>query len=385
MIQNFPESKHTRSTYSFPEPVGIVEKYSSRLTSLDFHLPSSLEANEPPEARGLSRDQVRLMVSDVTNDQITHTQFRYLPDFLDPGDLLVINTSGTRNAALNVYRADGTPLELHLSTQLPTENWIVELRSPFSQGAQPFYDARAGERLNLPGGAFAKLIFPHSQVESQTDQNHHRLWVAQVKLTMSVDNYLDKYGYPIRYKYVKDAWPNEYYQTVYETERGSAEMPSAGRAFTLELITELVAKGVQIAPLILHTGVASLEDHEPPYEEYFRVPVSTARQINLAHTNGRRVIAVGTTVVRALETVTRQNHTTYPGTGWTKLVITPERRLLAVDGLLTGFHEPKSTHLAMLAALSNLNHLSTTYQEALKNGYLWHEFGDLHLIINKSQ
>ena len=168
---------------------------------------------------------------------------------------------------------------------------------------------------------------------------------------------------------------------MYATLVGSAEMPSAGRAFTPELITRLVAKGVQVAPLLLHTGVASLENHEPPYEEFYRVPVETARAVNAAHTAGKRVLAVGTTVVRALETVTTRDHTAYPGQGWTSMVITPQRGLYAVDGLLTGLHEPKSSHLAMLQALAGVDHLRKTYRQALEHRYLWHEFGDLHLIL----
>jgi S-adenosylmethionine:tRNA ribosyltransferase-isomerase len=158
-------------------------------------------------------------------------------------------------------------------------------------------------------------------------------------------------------------------------------MPSAGRAFTPELITRLVAKGVQIAPLILHTGVASLEKHEPPYEEFYRVPPETARLVNFARAGKKRVIAVGTTVVRALETVTDAEGVTHPGEGWTRLIITPERGLRAATGMLTGLHEPEATHLAMLQALTGLEHLEITYGEALDQGYLWHEFGDLHLIL----
>jgi S-adenosylmethionine:tRNA ribosyltransferase-isomerase len=180
---------------------------------------------------------------------------------------------------------------------------------------------------------------------------------------------------------VREGWPLSYYQTVYATEAGSAEMPSAGRAFTPELITRLVAGGVQIAPLLLHTGVASLEAHEPPYEEYYRVPRETAALVNAAQRDGRRVIAVGTTVVRALETVADPAGTVRPGTGWTRLVITPERGLRTVTGLLTGLHEPQASHLAMLEALAGRAHLRLTYTEALRQHYLWHEFGDLHLIL----
>ncbi len=348
---------------------------------LNFHLPPELEASEPPEARGLARDEVRLMVSYRSNNQVTHTQFRDLPDFLAAGDLLIINTSGTLNAALRATRADGTPLELHLSTHLPADLWIVEVRQPDEATTRPFFDASAGETLALPAGATATLHTPYRPEHRGGDPT--RLWIASLQLpeALALETYLGEYGFPIRYYYVEQAWPSDYYQTVYATEPGSTEMPSAGRAFTPELITRLVAKGVQLAPLILHTGVASLEEHEPPYEEFYRVPLDTARLVNAARAVGRRVIAVGTTVVRALETVTDAEGVTHPGEGWTRLVITPERGVRAVTGLLTGLHEPEASHLAMLQALTGLEHLEITYTEGLEQGYLWHEFGDLHLIL----
>lgn len=348
---------------------------------LNFHLPRELEASAPPEARGLARDEVRLMVSYLAGNEVTHTQFRQLPDFLAPGDLLVINTSGTLNAALNATRADGTPLELHLSTHLPADLWSVEVRQLDGNTTRPFANAAAGEVLALPAGATATLHTPYRPDHRRGGPT--RLWIATLQLpdSFSLETYLGEYGFPIRYYYVEQAWPGDYYQTVYATEPGSAEMPSAGRAFTPELITRLVAQGVQIAPLILHTGVASGEDHEPPYEEYYRVPLDAARQVNAARAAGRRIIAVGTTVVRALETVTDTEGTTHPGEGWTRLVITPERGLRAVNGLLTGLHEPEASHLAMLQALAGLEHLEITYGEALAKGYLWHEFGDLHLML----
>ena len=208
-----------------------------------------------------------------------------------------------------------------------------------------------------------------------------RLWISTLSLPMPLDEYLSLYGSPIRYGYVKEGWPSSYYQTVYATETGSAEMPSAGRAFTPELITSLVANGVHVAPLLLHTGVASLEEDEPPYEEFYRVPPETARLVNMAHASGKRVVAVGTTVIRALETVTGEDGIVHPGEGWTGVYITPERGVRAVDGMLTGPHEPRSSHLAMLEALAGRNLLEIAYAEALKERYLWHEFGDLHLIL----
>ncbi len=347
---------------------------------LAFTLPPELHASAPPEARGLGRDDVRLMVSYLSSGRIEHTHFYALDCFLSAGDVLVINTSGTLNAALPVMRHDGAAFVLHLSTRLPADLWVVEVRCPTGDTTQPYFDAQPGDRFTLPEAAQAVLLTPYLQ-----DQRHGkhpvRLWIAQVHIPGDLPVYLAEHGAPIRYSYVNAAWPSSYYQTVYATELGSAEMPSAGRAFTSELITRLVARGVQIAPLILHTGVASLETHEPPYAEMYRVPVQTAEIVTHARQAGRCVIAVGTTAVRALETVTQPDGITYPGAGWTELVITPERGLRAVTGLLTGLHEPESTHLAMLAALAGRAHLERAYAAALEQRYLWHEFGDLHLIL----
>jgi S-adenosylmethionine:tRNA ribosyltransferase-isomerase len=354
---------------------------------LEFVLPPELEAGEPPEARGLARDEVRLMISYCADDRVVHTRFSSLPEFLAPGDLLVINTSGTLNAALEATRADGTPLELHVSTRLPAGIWLVEVRQPNGDASVPFPYAVAGETLRLPGGAHVTLHAPYQAGELPTPSigiapaSPVRLWIATLSLGERVERYLERYGFPIRYGYVRRSWPSSYYQTVFATEPGSAEMPSAGRAFTPELITKLVARGVQFAPLLLHTGVASLEDHEPPYEEFYRVPLETARLVNAARAAGKRVLAVGTTAVRALESVTDATGSAHPGEGWTRLVITPQRGLHAVDALLTGLHEPRASHLAMLEALSGIEHLRVAYGEALRERYLWHEFGDLHLIM----
>jgi S-adenosylmethionine:tRNA ribosyltransferase-isomerase len=344
-------------------------------------VPPELEAREPPEARGLARDEVRLMVSSLADNRVAHARFRDLPNFLDAGDVLVINTSGTLSAALGATRADGAPLELHLSTRLPADLWIVEVRRPTGNASAPFHEASAGEALSLPGGAAAVLHTPYRADLRDAQTIPVRLWVATLHLPVPLHEYLSEYGFPIRYGYVREPWPLSYYQTVYATEAGSAEMPSAGRAFTPDLITRLVARGAQFAPLILHTGVSSLEDHEPPYEEFYRVPLETARVVNAAKAAGRRVIAVGTTAVRALETVTDDERIAHPGEGWTRLVVTPQRGLRAVNALLTGLHEPQSTHLLMLEALADAEHLRLAYNEALRRGYLWHEFGDLHLIL----
>ncbi len=352
---------------------------TSSISTLDFVLPPELEATAPPELRGTVRDDVRLMVSYLIDDHIVHAHFREIDRFLDAGDVLVINTSGTMSAAINATRADGTRFESHLSTHLPDDTWVVELRRVNGAVTQPFYDAVPGETYTLPEGASVMLVSPRRRSASAPN----RLWNSVLHLPYALDKYLARNGFPIRYSYIKQTFPIEYYQNVYVTEVGSAEMASAGRPFTPELITRLVAHGVLIVPLLLHTGVASLEKNEPPYEEFYRVPHETADTINAARAAGKRIVAVGTTVVRALETVVDAEGMVQAGEGWTGLVITPRRELLAIDGLVTGLHEPRATHLGMLAALAGREHLKLAYEQALRERYLWHEFGDSHLILTR--
>jgi S-adenosylmethionine:tRNA ribosyltransferase-isomerase len=337
-----------------------------------FALPERLEAHEPPEAHGVARDGVRLLVSDRRDGKILHAYAHDLPRFLAPGDLLVVNISATLPAALDAIREDGAELELHLSTPAPDRDarrdWIVELR----RGDEPFGEGRAGERLALPAGGSALLLAPYPG---------RRLWLARLEHPQPLQAYLAEHGRPIRYRYVRGRWPLDAYQNAYALEAGSAEMASAGRPLTAELITRLVAGGVLVAPIVLHTGVSSPERHEPPYPERFRVPETTARLVNAVRGWGGRVVAVGTTVVRALETVARPDGSVVAGAGWTHLVVTPERGLLAVDGLLTGLHEPEASHLDLLRAAAGAELVERSYAAALAGGYRWHEFGDSHLIL----
>ena len=336
-------------------------------------LHTRLEAHEPPEARGgVGRDDVRLLVSSRADGGIVHGHFRDLPRFLAPGDLVVINTSATLPAAVPATRADGTRLELRLSTparnQDPERFWLVELRL----GDAPFGGVTVDEEFELPGGGTARILAPYAGV---------RLWLARLDLPLPLEAYLAEHGQPIRYDYVPQRWPLSAYQNVYANEPGSAEMPSAGRPFTAELITELVARGVLVAPITLHTGVSSPERHERPYPERYRVPEHTARLVNAVHEWGGRVIATGTTVVRALETVAGPDGAVGAGEGWTDLVVTPERGLRTVDGLLSGFHEPDASHLDLLSAAAGPELLARSYEAAIEHGYRWHEFGDSHLIL----
>ncbi len=329
-----------------------------------FTLPPELEAREPPEARGLTRDEVRLLVSARTTQRIDHARFKDLPRFVRPGDLLVVNASKTLPAALSASREHGDEIIVHLSTHFPGDLWVVEPRHA---------QVQAGEILTLPDGGSITLLAPYLQ--------SRRLWVARVAVPIPIYDFLTTWGKPIAYSYMQRAWPIDFYQTVYAQEPGSAEMPSAGRAFSWDVLARLLGTGVQLARVILHTGVASLEDDEPLYEEYFRVPPETVAMIGVTRQLGGRVIAVGTTVVRALESATDERGTVYVAQGWTNLVITPERGVRVVEGLLTGFHEPRSTHLKILEAVAGRDHIEDVYREALAQGYLWHEFGDLHLLL----
>jgi S-adenosylmethionine:tRNA ribosyltransferase-isomerase len=340
-----------------------------RPDSPDFVLPPEREAHEPPEARGLARDAVRLMVSRTASGEVSHRRFTDLPHLLLPGDLLVVNTSATLPAAVPVTGPPAAaPDAVHFSTPLPDGDWLVELRAADAAATRPFHGGTPGQQLGLPAGAVLTLGSRFTQ----------RLWRA--RLSTAVVPYLLRHGAPIRYSYVQRPWPIEWYQTVFGTRPGSAEMPSASRPFTPLVVAALVARGITFAPVTLHTGVSSLEGGEDPYPEPYDVPPATARLVSLTRRAGGRVIAVGTTVVRALETAAATRSVS-SSAGWTGHVVTAGSGVRVVDGLLTGLHEPRSTHLWMLGAFAGPDLLSRCYAAAIGRGYLWHEFGDLHLLL----
>jgi len=370
---------------------------SGAIDALDFALPEELVARAPAEARGLARDGVRLLVSDPDTDDVRHATARELPDFLSTGDVLVVNASATINAALDGWRSEhgtaaaGELAVVHLSSPVPWSDpddrrWVIELRRSTGEGTRPLLDARAGERVRLRGGGTVTLLAPFNHRPTGLPNGAVRLWEADLACPGGVMAYAEKFGAPIRYGYVRERWPLYMYQTMFGTEPGSAEMPSAGRPFTADVVMRLQSKGVVVAPIILHTGVASLEAGEPPYPERFRVAGCTADAVNRARAAHHRVVAVGTTVVRALETVAAADGTVSAAEGWADLVVTPERGVRVVDALVTGFHAPRASHLALLEAIAGRRHLGVAYSAAIEQRYLWHEFGDVHLIIgNRNQ
>jgi S-adenosylmethionine:tRNA ribosyltransferase-isomerase len=344
------------------------------MTALAFELPPALEAPAPPEARGLARDEVRLLVAERSREDIAHMRFRDLPDVLAPGDLLVVNISATLPAALPGRREDGADVRVHVASRAPglPPSWrVIELRS--DDGSRPAA-GRAGETIELPGGAEVELVARYA--------SGARLALGRFRHAgRSVESFLGLHGEPIRYGYVERAWPLEAYQTVFATTPGSAEMPSAARPFSSALLARLLARGVVMAPITLHAGLSSPERHEQPIPELFEVPEATARLVSATRSWGGRVIAVGTTVVRALESAAVARGDARPKSGWTGLVVRPEQRLRVVDGLITGWHEPEASHLQLLEAVAGRPLLERCYREALEHRYLWHEFGDSHLIL----
>jgi S-adenosylmethionine:tRNA ribosyltransferase-isomerase len=382
------------------------------MTTAVVRVPEGLHARVPAEQRGpgLDRDGVRLMVSRGT--EVSHHAFTALPRLLGAGDLLVVNTSPTLAAAVDGTVGDARVV-VHFSTRGDDGRWAVELRDPDGHGTTRVRaGGPAGTRVRLPREV--RLV-----LEEPLSARGERLWWARVLLpspesaassapqgpsaaSEAVAEVLREHGRPIRYSYTERDQPLSVYQTVFalpsQDGAGSAEMPSAGRPFTARMVAELVSRGVQFAPVTLHTGVASAEAHEPPYPERFTVPEASARLVNAARANregrgalpwkgaggrraGGRVIAVGTTAVRAVESATGPDGVVRARDGWTDLVVTPERGVRVVDGLLTGLHEPEASHLLILEAVAGRAAIDRAYEAAVEGRYLWHEFGDVHLVL----
>jgi len=351
----------------------MIEATHVAVPTLGFVLDPEHEAHQPPEAAGGRRDRVRLLVSEGDAAPV-HGRFDALGELLRAGDLVVVNTSATVPGAVDARLPDGDPVVVHFSGELPGGALLVEVRQP-AQGSTVPRVVDAPVEIDLLGLGQVQL---HARFADS-----RRLWLASATFDSDTPllGFLAAHGRPIRYRHVPREWPIEAYQTVFAREPGSVEMPSAARPFSTELVTDLVARGVGVAPLVLHTGVSSLEGEERPYPERYQVPRATASAIDATRQNGGRVIAIGTTVVRALATVTDDRGTVHPGQGWTDLMVTADTPVRSVDGLLTGWHEPESTHLMMLESFADRDVLGAAYDAALHGGYLWHEFGDSHLIL----
>jgi S-adenosylmethionine:tRNA ribosyltransferase-isomerase len=337
-----------------------------------FAAPPGSEATAPAERRGLARDGVRLLVAQSCG--VGHHRFSDLPEILRAGDLVVLNTSATLPAALRVWRERDHDALIHVAGSTDDGSWVVEPRRSDNRG--PADDVSIGEEIALAGGARLRVVASYPR---EGDAGS-RLWRAVPDRAIDLVAHLSDHGLPIRYGGV-GRWPLEDLQNVYADEPGSAEMPSAGRPLTERVLTRLVVRGVRIAPLVLHTGVSSPEKHEPPSPERFSVPPTTASLVNATRAEGGRVVAVGTTVVRALETVAEPSGSVAAGAGWTDHVVGPSHPVRVVDGVISGLHEPEASHLLLLEQVAGRGLVQRAYDEAVRHRYLWHEFGDSMLLL----
>jgi len=356
--------------------------------STHFDLPVDLTATEPPEHRGLGRDGVRLLVAEAASApsapgvRLAHSRFRDLGRYLRPGDLVVVNTSQTVAGEVDGVLAEtGRPVVLHVATPtgpLPDGSWVLELRTA-PDATRPLLDCQPGTVVRLAADVAVRLLAPYP--EPADTGSGTRLWRAEVTGGRPLPDLLVRHGRPISYGYLHGRWPLADYQTVFGRHPGSAEMPSAGRPFSAELVTDLVSRGIGFASITLHTGVSSQEAGETPQAERFEVPAGTARLVNATRLDGGRVIAVGTTVTRALESAAGADGWLAPAQGWTELVIGPDHPARVVTGLITGLHNPDASHLLLVESIAGAEVTQRAYDAAVAAGYLWHEFGDSCLLL----
>lgn len=342
---------------------------------IQFQLPDQLACPKPTEQRNIARDDVRLLVT-TGSGNVEHSYFRNFTEYLQAGDVLVVNTSATQAAAFPIALPNNRKGMIHFSTQISDLEWLVEIREVIGNKNIRWKKGEENMVFQLPANTSIKL-----KRKFYRDRELLHLWVVELESNKDFQSYLSQYGQAIKYMNLDESYPLDYYQTFFSFHPGSSEMPSAGRGFTQALVNKLLKKGVVFAPILLHTGVSSLEENETPYPEYFEVDPMSAAIINNAKENARKVVAVGTTAVRAVESATNKAGKVMPYKGNTSLYITSDYQMKSVSSLLTGFHEPKASHLQMLQSLAGPEHIERAYSTAINNDYYWHQFGDLHLIL----
>jgi S-adenosylmethionine:tRNA ribosyltransferase-isomerase len=342
-----------------------------------FTFPEDRTATEPPEQRGLRRDGVRLMVAAPAG--IRHTFFHHLSDQLSAGDVLVVNTSATVPGQLDGMR-NGSAVVVHVANRISDGTRVIELRTAPDASA-PVLDGSVAERISIPAGGVVELIAPYPTSGSSPTGVGNRLWRGRVSASQGLSTYLREHARPISYGYLNGSFPISAYQTIFALCPGSAEMPSAARPFSAELVARLVARGVIFAPITLHTGLSSQDAGEAPQPEWFEVSETTAHLVNSTRARGGRVIAVGTTATRAIESAVGPDGIVAAASGWTDLVISPERPVRVVDGLITGWHNPEASHLLLVESVAGAELTQRAYDAAAAEHYLWHEFGDSCLLF----
>lgn len=346
-----------------------------RLSDYDYDLPPELIAQEPIEPR----DAARLLVLDRRTGAIEHRIFRDIGDYLRPGDLLVVNDSRVLPARLFGRRATGGQVEL-LLLQARTDGCWEAL-------ARPARRLRPGEVVTiLPRQSGLADPAPAMIVERL------EAGCVLVQLPSNVLDALDRYGHVPLPPYIRQALRDpERYQTVYSRAPGSVAAPTAGLHFTPELLAQLQSSGIRLARLTLHVGLGTFKPVQADdvrehrmHAEWYHVPAETLAAIRSTKEQGHRVVAVGTTSARTLESIADRLEVEHELTGWTDLFIVPGHRWRVVDALVTNFHLPRSTLLLLVVSFAGRDLIFRAYREAIARGYRFYSFGDAMLILDKS-
>lgn len=339
------------------------------IEAFDYHLPERLIAQTPLK----NRDESRLLVLGRKSGNIEHKQFKNVIDHLESGDTLVLNDTRVMPARLFGLKEDtGAKVEMLMLTQIEGNDWEVLLK--------PAKRIRIGNKLSFGEG---KIV---AECIEELDQGGR---IMRLHYEGILQERLDELGEMPLPPYIKERLDDpDRYQTVYAKATGSAAAPTAGLHFTDDLLNQIKAKGIHIAFITLHVGlgtfrpvsVDNIDDHEM-HSEYYQMDEDTAELLNETKANGKRIISVGTTSTRTLETIMQSNDQFVAKSGWTDIFIFPGFEYKAIDGLITNFHLPKSTLVMLVSAFSTRDFIINAYQQAVEGEYRFFSFGDAMLII----
>lgn len=339
------------------------------IEEFDYDLPESLIAQTPLK----HRDQSRLLVMGRESGKTTHQHFADVIDYFKEGDTLVLNDTRVMPARLfGIKEETGAKVEMLMLTHFEDNDWEVLLK--------PAKRIKVGQRLSFGDG---KIV---AECIEELDQGGR---IMRLHYEGILQERLDELGEMPLPPYIKERLDDpDRYQTVYAKESGSAAAPTAGLHFTDELLEAIRAKGIRIAFITLHVGlgtfrpvsVDNIDDHEM-HSEYYQISEDTAQLLNETRRKGGRIISVGTTTTRTLETVRSQHDQFVATSGWTDIFIYPGYEFKAIDGLITNFHLPKSTLVMLVSAFSTRENVLNAYREAVERQYRFFSFGDAMLII----
>ncbi|MDK7113671.1 tRNA preQ1(34) S-adenosylmethionine ribosyltransferase-isomerase QueA [Staphylococcus pettenkoferi] len=339
------------------------------IEEFDYDLPESLIAQTPLK----HRDQSRLLVMGRESGKTTHQHFADVIDYFKEGDTLVLNDTRVMPARLfGIKEETGAKVEMLMLTHLEDNDWEVLLK--------PAKRIKVGQRLSFGDG---KIV---AECIEELDQGGR---IMRLHYEGILQERLDELGEMPLPPYIKERLDDpDRYQTVYAKESGSAAAPTAGLHFTDELLEAIRAKGIRIVFITLHVGlgtfrpvsVDNIDDHEM-HSEYYQISEDTAQLLNETRREGGRIISVGTTTTRTLETVRSQHDQFVASSGWTDIFIYPGYEFKAIDGLITNFHLPKSTLVMLVSAFSTRKNVLNAYREAVERQYRFFSFGDAMLII----